>query len=137
MWPVRGSALRIEWLLTGTVMARTRATIAEPGTKTGVTRTFAPSGTPSTVTDPCSAMAAEAASMRVSVTVAPSSTLCTVVRAVVAWSGDETGAAASLAATRTGAARSADRAERAADRGAGHLTATTDAPGEAPGSGKP
>jgi hypothetical protein len=111
-------------------MARIRAIIADPGAKTGVTRIFAPSGTPATVTDPCSAMAAEAVSMRVSVTLAPSSTLCTVARAVVVRSGDETGAAASLVATRTGACRGADR-------DAGHITATTDAPGDAPGSGKP
>jgi len=111
-------------------MARTRAIIGEPRAKTGVTRIFAPSGTPVTVTDPCCAMAAEAASMRVSVTLAPSSTLWTVVRAVVVSSGDETGAAARLVATLTGPCRGADR-------DAGHSTATTDAPGDDPGSGIP
>jgi hypothetical protein len=53
---------------------------------------------------------------------------------VMAWSGDETGAAASLVATWTGAGR---RASRAADRAAGNITATTDAPGDDSGSGVP
>jgi hypothetical protein len=62
------------------------------------------------VTDPCLAMAAEEASTRVSVTLAPAATVSTVHRAVVAWSGDETGAAASLVATGTGAGVGARRA---------------------------
>ena len=90
-------------LPTGFVMARTKETIAEPGAKTGVTRTFASCGTPVTVTDPCLATAAEVASTSVSVILAPSCTISTVARAVTARSGDETGAAASLIATGTGA----------------------------------
>ena len=81
-------------LPTGTVMAMTREMIAEPGAKTGVTRTSASPGTPEIVTDPCLAMAAEETSRRVSVTLAPSGTVSTVASAVVSWSGDETGSAA-------------------------------------------
>jgi hypothetical protein len=55
--------------------------------------------------------------------------MSTVHRAVVAWSGDETGAAASLMATGTGAGSEADR-------DAGYAAATTDPP-DAAGSDVP
>jgi hypothetical protein len=111
-------------------MARTKETMAEPGAKTGVTRTFASCGTPVTVTDPCWATAAEVPSMRVNVILAPSCTISTVARAVTARSGDETGAAASLIATGTGA-----RGDAARDTG--NLAATKDPLGAGPGSGVP
>jgi hypothetical protein len=115
-------------------MARTKETIAEPGAKTGVTRTFASCGTPVTVTDPCRTTAAEVASRRVSVTLAPSCTISTVARAVTAWSGDETGAAASLIATGTDV-----RGDTARDiaRDTGHIVATKAPLGAGPGSGVP
>jgi hypothetical protein len=100
-------------------MARTKETIAEPGAKTGVTRTFASCGTPGTVTDPCWATAAEVASRRLSVISAPSGTISTVARAVTAWSGDKTGAAARLIAT--GTVASGDAA-----RDTGNVAATKD-----------
>jgi hypothetical protein len=100
-------------------MARIKETIAEPGAKTGVTRTFASCGTPGTVTDPCWATAAEVASRRVSVILAPSGIISTVARAVMAWSGDKTGAAARLMATGTGA-------DGGAARDTGNLVATKD-----------
>src|SRR4029079_10741943 len=89
-------------LPTGTVMARTREMMAEPGAKTGVTRTCASCGTPVTVTDPCLTTVGAVAPRRVSVILAPSCTISTVARAVTVWSADETGAAASLTATGTG-----------------------------------
>jgi hypothetical protein len=55
--------------------------------------------------------------------------MSTVHRAVIAWSGDETGAAASLMATGTGAGTEASR-------DAGYAAATTDPPDPA-GSGVP
>ncbi len=111
--------MRARRLAVGTVMARTKETIAEPGAKTGVTRTFASCGTSGTVTDPCRATAAEVASRRVSVILAPSGTMSTVVRAVTAWSGDKTGAAARLRAT--GTVTGGDAA-----RDTGNLVATKD-----------
>jgi hypothetical protein len=111
-------------------MARTRETIGEPGAKTGVTRTFASSGTPDTVTDPWWAAAAEVASRRVSVILAPSATMSTVARAVTAWSGDKTGADARLMATGTGAGGDAGR-------DTGNVVATRDPLGAGPGVGVP
>jgi hypothetical protein len=110
----------------GIVMARTKETIAEPGAKTGVTRTFASAGTPGTVTDPCWATDAEVASRRVSVISAPPDTISTVDRAVTAWSGDKTGAAARLTATGIGAGGGDVR-------DAGNVVATKDPPGSGPG----
>jgi hypothetical protein len=107
-------------------MARIKETIAEPGAKTGVTRTFASAGMPATVTDPCLATAAEVALRRVSVIWAPSGTISTVVRAVTAWSGDKTGAAASLIATGTGVGGGAAR-------DTGNVVATKDPLGAGPG----
>jgi hypothetical protein len=104
-------------------MASTKETIAEPGAKTGVTRTFASCGTPGTVTDPFWATAAEVASRRVSVISAPSGTMSTVARAVTAWSGDKTGAAARLIPT--GTVTGGDAA-RAAARDTGNPAATKD-----------
>ena len=66
----------------------------------------------------------------VSVTLAPSCTISTVARAVTVWSGDETGAAASLTATGTGVWGNAAR-------DAGHIVATKARPGARPGSGVP
>jgi hypothetical protein len=111
-------------------MAMTKEMIDERGAKTGVTRMFESSGTPEIVTDPCLATAAEEASRRVSVTLAPSGTVPTVARAVVSPSGDETGAAASLTATATGS-------RVPCGRDAGYLTAARDAAGDDPGSGMP
>src|ERR1700757_3287709 len=110
-------------------MAMTRQMTAEPGANTGVTRMLASAGTPRIVTDPCLTMAAEETSRRLSVTLAPSATVSTVASAVVCWSGDETGAAASLTATGTGPV--------AGDRGAGYLAAETDAARDDPGSVMP
>ena len=121
--------MRTRCLPTGTVTARTRETMAEPGAKTGVTRTCASPGTPVTVTDPCRATVAAVASRSVSVILAPSCTMSTVARAVTAWSGDETGAAASFTATGTGGAGAA--------RDGGHIAATKDPLGASSGSGVP
>ena len=128
-WPVSGCPLRTTCLPTGTVMARTRETMAEPGAKTGVTRTCASPGTPVTVSDPCLATVAPVASRSVSVTLAPPCTMSTVTRAVTAWSGDDTGAAASFVATGTGRVDAA--------RGGGYLAATKDPLGTSSRSGVP
>jgi hypothetical protein len=107
-------------------------TIVEPGAKTGVTRTFASCGTPVTVTDPCWATAAEVASRRVRVI------LATVARAVTAWSGDETGAAASLIATGTDVRGDTARdIARDPARDTGYTVATKDPLEAGPGSGVP
>jgi len=116
--------------------------MAEPGAKTGVTRTFASAGTPVTVTDPCLATAAEAASRSVSVILAPSATISTVAKAVVAWSSDETGAPASFIASGTGvggdsARDTAREPDRDASGEAGHIAATKDALGAGSPSGVP
>jgi hypothetical protein len=111
-------------------MARTTGMIAEPVENTGVTRMFASFGTPVTVTDPCRAMAAEVESSRVRVTLAPSATVSTVARAIRAWSGDETGAAASPEATGTAPGEDAVR-------DTGYVAAARDPLGAAPGAGVP
>lgn len=113
--------------------------MAEPGAKTGVTRTCASAGTPVTVTDPCLAKAAEVASRSVSVTLAPSCTISTVAKAVVARSADETGAAASFIASGTGAAARDTDCGFALEAGgeAGHIAATKDAPGAGSPPGVP
>jgi len=60
---------------------------------------------------------------------APPCTMSTVARAVTAWSGDETGAAASFVATGTGRVDAA--------RGGGYIAATKDPVGTASGSAVP
>jgi hypothetical protein len=103
--------------------------MAEPGAKTGVTRTCASCGTPVTVTDPCLTTVGAVAPRSVSVILAPSCTMSTVARAVTVWSADETGAAASLTATGTGGLD--------ASRDGGHIAATTDPLGASSRSGVP
>jgi hypothetical protein len=95
------------------------------------------------------ATVAPVASRSVSVILAPPCTMSTVASAVTAWSGEETGAAASLVATGTGradagradAARAdparADPARADPARDGGYIAAAKDPLGTSSGSGVP